>query len=103
MSQRSFSACPLWPRTWTKRTWCCCSSSSSCRQRSSFLTAEFPRGPRRQPMRLPLGQPLGQPLADVDAVGDQLDARGAFQGLQAANDGHHFHAVIGGFAFAAAR
>ena len=40
-------------------------------------------------------------LADVDAVGDQFDRGRAFERFQAADHGRQFHAVVGGFAFAA--
>ena len=50
---------------------------------------------------LPLSHPLAETFADVDAVGEQLDVRGALELLQAANHGHEFHSVVGGQRFAA--
>ena len=44
--------------------------------------------------RFPFRHPFRDALADVDAVGHEFDAGGTLQGLQAADDGGHFHAVV---------
>ena len=50
---------------------------------------------------LPARQPLGDPLAQVLGIGDHPHRHRPLEGLQGLDNGHQFHAVIGGMGLAA--
>ena len=57
-------------------------------------------GRRAPATRFPAMNPLGNALAHIFTVQVQIDLARPFERLQCLNHRHHFHAVIGGLAFA---
>ena len=51
----------------------------------------------------PVGQPFGDAVHNITAVGVQRDVAFLFEGFQRLNHRRQFHAVVGGFPFAAAQ
>src|SRR5699024_2832666 len=55
----------------------------------------------RPPVRFPSVDPAGDAVAEIGAVGDDVEGRGAAQGLERGDGGHELHAVVGGHGLAA--